>query len=323
MTQQLSSIANVSPRPWETKTFDTDAAWNAFQAALLASAKEGVMADLEPAFRATVNDVLVGVQRTVEYFGVQAARDNSWCGVFKDVMSKMFVTPLDGVEWRDREGQDCSGHTWRDDDGFDREGRDHDGRDKDGFDRNGRDRQGYDRDGMDEDGCTVDDPSRFRYNANGIDIDGFYRDGRSAGLGRDSMAKHRADTEQFKYDRFMCDASGFDASGYDRGGFDRYGYNRRGYDANGFDRRGWARNASRSNPGKNVYTGTDVDVRGFDMQGYVPGSDNDRSPVDGYGVNGYGLSDRYEPAYDYSSSAYLFSPGRLAVEAAEKAATAE
>lgn len=183
---------------------------------------------------------------------VRAVRNAGHCMEALRIMDSVFGAPLDKVGvadprgyYRDRgvspvegtgrtassrrypayldsDGVDCWGNTWRDADGFDRNGLDSSGYDREGFNKDGYDREGFNREGLDIHGLHKDDPARFAFDARGFDKEGYDREGfNRAGVNREGR-----------------DRNGIVVPVEDVFVFDRLGYNRNGYNIDGYNRAG-------------------------------------------------------------------------------------
>jgi len=123
----------------------------------------------------------------------------------------------------DSDGVDCWGNTWRDKDGYSREGFDKEGRDREGYDKHGRDKLGFDREGIDASGLHRDSPERYKYSADSYDAEGFNAGGFDrSGFNREGVHMNGS-TRRDNAEYFGFDASGFNRRGYNAGGYDRDG----------------------------------------------------------------------------------------------------
>lgn len=174
---------------------------------------------------------MLGIRAWVEDKTVRAVRAFGYCREAEGVMKSVLGDPLDGQSFRDSEGVDCWGNTWRDANGYDRNGFDRHGRDAEGFTRDGWDRRGFNRDGFDKDGTHKDDPARYRFNYRGFSMGSWNvlhmdRDGR--------FDPHTPDLSEEELGLTLL-AYSYDATGRDRDGYNASGYTTDGQYDEGHD----------------------------------------------------------------------------------------
>lgn len=159
----------------------------------------------------------VQIRAILEDRVVRAVREAGHCREADGVMKKAFQaleargkSSRDRGDWRDSDGTNCWGDTWRDSEGYDRNGYGTNGRDREGYDREGYDARGFNREGLDREGLTATDPARFRYNVDGYDAEGFNR----SGVNRKGQTKQQAELSKLT----IYDAEGYDPDGYTKWG---------------------------------------------------------------------------------------------------------